>query len=170
MRENFHWLSLIKHLTWINKLVLLHYLFPQNKRSNQHQQEKRKRKHTNQDLWYHSVLFSTSWWSSSASIYLFQNQCGFHTLSLTSSMATPFVSGIKNKANSPITLIQALKKKNIPDLIPQSIDKKACAITNVNNMLHETATANPALRVSRGNVSLGISHPKGPHDHANPIT
>lgn len=33
-----------------------------------------------------------------------------------------------------------------------------------------TAKKNPALRVSNGKISLGISHPNGPHDHANPDT
>lgn len=33
-----------------------------------------------------------------------------------------------------------------------------------------TAKAKPAVLVSIGNVSLGINHPKGPHDHANDMT
>ncbi|KAG9157350.1 hypothetical protein Leryth_004997 [Lithospermum erythrorhizon] len=38
------------------------------------------------------------------------------------------------------------------------------------NMFELTAKANPAVLVSIGNVSLGINHPIGPHDHANDIT
>ncbi|CAL1388294.1 unnamed protein product [Linum trigynum] len=51
-----------------------------------------------------------------------------------------------------------------------SIDRKACAITKVNNRFTHTVTLCPADRVSSGKVSLGISHPNGPHDHANADT
>ena len=33
-----------------------------------------------------------------------------------------------------------------------------------------TAQKKPAVLVSNGNISLGINHPKGPHDHAKPDT
>lgn len=33
-----------------------------------------------------------------------------------------------------------------------------------------TAKAKPAVLVSIGKVSLGINHPRGPHDHANAMT
>lgn len=85
-------------------------------------------------------------------------------------MGTPLVSGIKKYANRPITTIQPTKKKKIPACMLHSIDKKACAIKNVKNMLQHTANANPEVLVSTGKVSLGISQPSGPHDHANPIT
>lgn len=40
----------------------------------------------------------------------------------------------------------------------------------VKSMLELTANENPADLVSKGNVSLGMSHPIGPHDHAKLIT
>ncbi|GER44709.1 cyclic nucleotide-regulated ion channel family protein [Striga asiatica] len=86
---------------------------------------------------------------------LFQTGCFFQSLSSTSSIGTPFVSGNRNSTNKPITTIHAAKKKKM----------NACAIMNVNIMLELTATANPAVR-----ISLGISQPIGPHDHANDIT
>ena len=33
-----------------------------------------------------------------------------------------------------------------------------------------TAQKKPAVLVSSGNISLGINHPSGPHDHAKPDT
>ncbi|KAH9620823.1 hypothetical protein KSS87_015130, partial [Heliosperma pusillum] len=52
----------------------------------------------------------------------------------------------------------------------QSIERKACAIKKVNNMFELTEKANPAVLVSTGKISLGMSHPSGPHDHANDMT
>ncbi|KAG5600965.1 hypothetical protein H5410_032335 [Solanum commersonii] len=40
----------------------------------------------------------------------------------------------------------------------------------VKSMFVLTAKAKPAVLVSIGNVSLGINHPRGPHDQANDIT
>jgi hypothetical protein len=37
-------------------------------------------------------------------------------------------------------------------------------------MLVDTVMACPADLVSSGNISLGINHPSGPHDHANDDT
>ncbi|KAH9618887.1 hypothetical protein KSS87_015598 [Heliosperma pusillum] len=52
----------------------------------------------------------------------------------------------------------------------QSMERKACAIRKVNNMFELTEKAKPAVLVSTGKISLGMSHPSGPHDHANDIT
>ncbi|KAL5701857.1 hypothetical protein ACHQM5_027149 [Ranunculus cassubicifolius] len=87
-------------------------------------------------------------------MYLFQNQCCFHTCSTMLSMGTFFVSGRRNMTNNAIAMIHAAKKKNINAFI----------------MLELTAKAKPIVLVSRGNVSLGINHPRGPHDHANAMT
>lgn len=108
--------------------------------------------------------------SPSSSKNLRQNQCCFHTLSTMTSTGTPFVSGMKKKANNIITMIQAAKKKKIPACILHNIDKKACAMMKVQSMLELTAKEYPAVLVSRGKVSLGINQPRGPHDHANPPT
>ena len=40
----------------------------------------------------------------------------------------------------------------------------------VNNMLTATVILCPADRISSGNISLGTSHPNGPHDHAKAET
>ncbi|KAF1880655.1 hypothetical protein Lal_00011714 [Lupinus albus] len=52
------------------------------------------------------------------------------------------------------------KKKKIPNLKWQSIERNACAITNVHTKFTQTVTLCPADLVSNGNVSLGISQPK----------
>jgi hypothetical protein len=65
---------------------------------------------------------------------------------------------------------QLAKKKKIPYLKLQSIDRNACAITKVKRRLTQTVTLCPADLVSRGKVSLGINHPRGPHDHAKADT
>lgn len=108
--------------------------------------------------------------SSSSSKYLFQNQCFFHTLSVISSMGIPLVSGNKKMANNSMTRIHAAKKKKIPARMWQSMVRNAWAMRKVNNMLVPTAKKKPAFRTSNGKISLGINHPKGPHDHANPDT
>ncbi|KAL8139566.1 hypothetical protein V2J09_005587 [Rumex salicifolius] len=66
--------------------------------------------------------------------------------------------------------IQPEKKRKTYALKWQSIDKKAWARMKVKSMFVLTAKANPAVLVSTGNVSLGMSHPSGPHDHAKDIT
>lgn len=106
----------------------------------------------------------------SMSMYLFQYQCFFHTLSTMSSIGTPFVSGSRNLVNSPMTTIHAAKKKKIAALMWHIIDRNACAMRKVKSMLELTAKANPAVLVSTGNVSLGINQPRGPHDQAKLIT
>ncbi|KAH9611474.1 hypothetical protein KSS87_003323 [Heliosperma pusillum] len=52
----------------------------------------------------------------------------------------------------------------------QSIERKACVIWKVNNMFEVTEKANPADLVSTGNISLGMSHPSGPHYQAKDMT
>lgn len=104
--------------------------------------------------------------TSSSRMYLFQYQCVFHALSPISSMGIPFVSGNKKMTNKAMINIHAAKKKKIPARRWHIIDKKACAMMKVNNMLDTTAKAKPTVLVSRGKISLGINHPRGPHDHA----
>ena len=48
----------------------------------------------------------------------------------------------------------------------QSIVRKVCAMTALNNRLQNEATAKPQERVSRVWISVGYSHPKGPQDQA----
>lgn len=74
-------------------------------------------------LIFHSLLVVSK--NQSSSKYLFQNQCFFHTLLLISSVGIPLVSGSKSTAKLPITTIQAVKKKNIPNCIWHSIVRKA---------------------------------------------
>jgi len=62
------------------------------------------------------------------------------------------------------------KNKKIPNLKMHSIERNACAMTNVQSKLTHTAILCPADRVSRGKISLGISQLRGPHDHANADT
>ncbi|GJX81440.1 zinc finger, CCHC-type containing protein [Tanacetum coccineum] len=50
------------------------------------------------------------------------------------------------------------------------MDRNAYAIINVNTKLTHPVILCPTDRVSRGNVSLGMSQPNGPHDHANAET
>lgn len=119
-------------------------------------------------LCFFTLLFCPS--ISSSSTNLFQNQCRFHTCSVISSIGTFFVSGNKNNTNTDIIKTQLEKNKNIPNFKWQSIERKAWAITNVNSKFTQTVTLWPAERVSNGNVSLGINHPSGPHDHANEET
>lgn len=87
-----------------------------------------------------------------------------------SSIGTPFVSGSKNTVNNPMKKIQTEKKKNMFDFIWHNIDKNAWAMPKVKNMLVLTANAKPAVLVSKGNISVGINQPRGPHDHAKAIT
>lgn len=67
-------------------------------------------------------------------------------------------------------MIQPAKKKKIPDLMWHSMVRKACAMMNVQIMFMLTAKKNPAVRVSRGKISLGINQPRGPQDQAKPDT
>jgi hypothetical protein len=62
--------------------------------------------------------------------------------------------------------IQTAKKKKMKARMEHIKDRKACAMRKVKSMLELTANENPAVRVSSGNVSDGMSHPRGPHDHA----
>ena len=134
----------------------------------------------NRQLWYplpcalpFSCLELTSSSSSmrSASVTkLFHNQCFFHTLSIISSIGTFLVSGTRNTTNTDIINTQPAKKKKIPYLKWQSIDRNACATPKVKRRFTHTVTLCPADLVSRGNVSLGINHPRGPHDHAKADT
>jgi len=65
---------------------------------------------------------------------------------------------------------QPEKNKKIPNLKWHNIERKACAMTKVKSKLTQTVTLCPAERVSNGKVSLGISHPRGPQDHAKEDT
>ena len=98
----------------------------------------------------------------------FQNQCFFQTRSVISSIGTPLVSGSKKITNTNMIVIHAAKKKKIPARMRHIMDRNACAMMKVKSMFELTAKAYPAVLVSRGKVSLGMSHPSGPHDHANP--
>lgn len=71
-------------------------------------------------------------------------------------------------AKRPMTTSQNAKKKKIPDRIVHSIVRNDWAIMNVKNMFMLTVINKAELRVSSGNVSLGINQPRGPHDHAKP--
>ncbi|BAT00550.1 Os07g0206650, partial [Oryza sativa Japonica Group] len=97
---------------------------------------------------------------------LFQNQWRRHTVSTISSMGTPFVSGSSQKTKAAMITIQIAKKKKMKAFILHIMERKACAMRKVKSMLELTAKENPVVLVARGNVSDGISHPRGPHDHA----
>ena len=101
---------------------------------------------------------------------LFQYQCCLQTLSVISSIGTFLVSGSMKNAKSPMINTQAEKNRKMPYLRWHSIERKACAITKVKSMLTDTVTLCPIERVSSGNVSLGINHPRGPQDQAKDET
>ncbi|GJS95973.1 hypothetical protein Tco_0802941 [Tanacetum coccineum] len=65
------------------------------------------------------------------------------------------------------TQVHVKNRKHVFALIDEI---NACAIMNVNTKLTHTVILCPADRVSRVNVSLGMSQPNGPHDHANAET
>ncbi|OVA14878.1 hypothetical protein BVC80_8955g48 [Macleaya cordata] len=50
------------------------------------------------------------------------------------------------------------------------MDKNACGMMKVNSMFELTANEKLVVLVSRGNDSLGIKQPIGPHDHTRLIT
>jgi hypothetical protein len=75
-----------------------------------------------------------------------------------------------NSTKNPILRIQPAKKKNTKARILHNIVKNARVMRKVKSMFELTAEANPAVLVSRGNVSLGINQPRGPQDHAKDIT
>lgn len=52
----------------------------------------------------------------------------------------------------------------------QSMDRKAWPTMKVNRKLVATVMDCPAERVSRGWISDGTSHARGPHEKANPLT
>ena len=104
------------------------------------------------------------------SMYLFQNQCCPQTFSDISSIGIFFVSGINKIVNRDIARTQAEKNKKMPNFKRHNMDKKACAMTKVNNMFVNTVTLCPADLVSNGKVSLGMSQPSGPHDQAKEAT
>lgn len=98
-----------------------------------------------------------------------QNQCAFHTLFI-SSIGTFFVSGSRKKMKIVIMRTNPANSKKSPNFRWQSMVRKACAITNVKAMFTATFMACPADRTSKGQISLGTSHPSGPHDQANAPT
>ena len=51
-------------------------------------------------------------------------------------------------------------------LSEQSMVRKVWAMTALKSRLQKEATASPQERVSRGWISVGYIHPKGPQDHA----
>ncbi|KAH0467391.1 hypothetical protein IEQ34_004629 [Dendrobium chrysotoxum] len=108
--------------------------------------------------------------SSASSTKRFQNQCCFQTLSVISSIGTFFVSGKKKSTKMDIMTTQPEKKAKMPYFMWQSMERKACAMTKVKSRLVQTVTLCPADLVSSGNVSLGISQPSGPQDHAKAET
>ena len=111
-----------------------------------------------------------TWLSPSSFINRFQNQCCFHTLSTISSMGMFFVSGRKKRTKSDMMATQMEKNTNMKDLRWQSIERKTCARMDVKSRFVQTLTLCPAERVSSGKVSLGMSHPSGPHDQAKEDT
>ena len=100
----------------------------------------------------------------------FHTGCCFHTLSTIESIGTPLVSGNRKMTKTPMIKIQAEKKKNMYARMWHSMDRNNWAMMKVKSMLELTANAKPAVLVSRGKVSLGISQPRGPHDQAKDIT
>ncbi|KAK2371790.1 sugar transport protein [Trifolium repens] len=81
-----------------------------------------------------------------------------------------FVSGTKKNTKIDMMKTQLEKKMKMPNLKWHNMDRNACAMTNVKSKLTQTVTLCPAERVSNGNVSLGISHPRGPQDQAKAET
>ena len=69
-----------------------------------------------------------------------------------------------------MTTTQAAKNRKMPHLKVHSIDRNTWAMRNVKNRLVHTVILCPADLVSSGKISLGMSHPSGPHDHANDDT
>ena len=62
------------------------------------------------------------------------------------------------------------KKRKMPYSKWHRMVKNACAMTKVKIKLVATVILWPADRVSRGKISLGTNHPRGPHDHAKAAT
>ena len=107
--------------------------------------------------------------TASSGIYFPQNQCAFHTLFI-SSIGTFFVSGKKKKTQMVMRTTKPAKNKKRPNFMWQSMLRKNWPMTKVKNMLTETLMACPADLISRGQISLGTSHPSGPQDQANAAT
>ncbi|KVI11579.1 hypothetical protein Ccrd_010009 [Cynara cardunculus var. scolymus] len=80
------------------------------------------------------------------------------------------VLGNRKKMNMVITTIKPPNSKKMPYLRWQSDTRKHCATKAVKNMLTQTTILCPADLVSNGNISLGTSHPSGPHDLPYPRT
>lgn len=102
-------------------------------------------------------------------MYFPQNQCALNTL-LISSIGTFFVSGSKKKTKRVIMTTNPAKKKKRPNFKWQSNDRKTWPMKKVKSMLTETLMDWPADLISMGKISLGTSHPNGPHDHAKAAT
>src|SRR4051812_20334461 len=96
-----------------------------------------------------------------------QYQCAFQT-STISSMGTFLVSGRKKATKTVMTITHAPKKKKSMNLKRHSMGRNACAMMKVHSMFMDTVMLCPADLISSGKISLGTSHPSGPHDHANP--
>lgn len=106
---------------------------------------------------------------SSLRTNLHQNQWRSQTKDI-SSMGTFFVSGRKKKMKTVIIVTHTAKKKNKKYLRWHNMSRKIWAMIKVKNMLTDTFMLCPADRISRGEISLGTSHPNGPQDHANAET
>uniref|UniRef100_A0A0A9FGY6 Uncharacterized protein n=1 Tax=Arundo donax TaxID=35708 RepID=A0A0A9FGY6_ARUDO len=98
-----------------------------------------------------------------------QYQCFFHT-STISSMGTFLVSGRNSATKMVMMTTHAPKKKKSMNLNLQSMGRNACAMMKVHSMFTDTVMLCPADLISSGKISLGTSHPSGPHDQANPAT
>jgi hypothetical protein len=100
---------------------------------------------------------------------LFQNQCFFHIIAI-SSMGIPLVSGRNKTTNMVMMVIQPAKNRKIPNLNVHRRERNVCAIMKVKRRFTATVILCPADRISNGNISLGTVHPSGPHDHPNART
>jgi hypothetical protein len=73
-----------------------------------------------------------------------------------------FVSGKKKMTNNVIIVIQPKKKMKTPYFIEHSIKRNDWAIKKVKSKFVDTAIEYPADLVSRGKISLGMSHAGSP--------
>lgn len=67
-----------------------------------------------------------------------------------------------------MTSTMPAKTKKRPYLTAHNMGRKACAMMKVMNKLTAPTMLSPTYRISKGKVSLGTSHAKGPHDQAKP--
>lgn len=100
---------------------------------------------------------------------LLQYQCPSQTTYIEF-RGIPLVSGRNSRTKMVITKIQPAKKRKAPNLKWQSIVKNVWDNKKPAAKLVAMLMLCPVVRIFIGNISLGTSQERGPHEHPKPAT